>query len=59
MIKFILKHKRPKIAKVILSKNSSGGGINIPDFKLYYRAIRIKIKWYCPQSKYENQRRKE
>jgi hypothetical protein len=54
-----LKHKRPKIAKVILSKNSSGGGINIPDFKLYYRAIRIKIKWYCPQSKYEDQRRKE
>jgi hypothetical protein len=41
-MKFILKLKIPKIAKAILNKHSSGGGINIPDFKLYSRAIRIK-----------------
>jgi hypothetical protein len=37
-LEFIWKHKRPRIVKVILSKESHAGGITV----LYYRAIAIK-----------------
>ena len=54
-LNFIRKNRKPRIVQTVPNNKRSFGEITIPDLKLYYRTIVIKIPWFWYRGRHVDQ----